>query len=80
MRGGARPARQTAGDNRGVVEGVITTEPRGANGFGYDPVFTVPEFGCTCAELEPDKKDSISHRGRAFRAMKEKLGELFPQL
>jgi XTP/dITP diphosphohydrolase len=53
----------------GTLAGVLLTERRGGNGFGYDPIF-VPENGDrTTAELEPDEKDAISHRGRAFRAL-----------
>jgi len=50
--------------------GVITTERRGAGGFGYDPVFFLPEFGCTSAELPRERKNELSHRGQAFRALK----------
>ncbi len=57
----------------GIVEGVIAHEERGENGFGYDPIFFVPEFGCTTAELSDEEKNKISHRGNALRAMKEKL-------
>src|SRR2546422_9282013 len=49
----------------GVIEGVIAQEPRGENGFGYDPIFFVPELGKTTAELTPEQKNRISHRGRA---------------
>ncbi|HZU68291.1 MAG TPA: XTP/dITP diphosphatase [Ktedonobacteraceae bacterium] len=49
----------------GVIEGVIADAPRGENGFGYDPIFLVPELGMTTAELEPGDKNRISHRGRA---------------
>ena len=58
----------------GVVDGVIAGEPRGGSGFGYDPVF-VPDGGDgrTYAELSLDEKQAISHRGRAFRALAEKL-------
>jgi XTP/dITP diphosphohydrolase len=52
----------------GTCEGAITEAPRGSNGFGYDPVFLVPEFGRTMAELTDAEKDRISHRGRAARA------------
>lgn len=52
----------------GAVEGVITFAPKGEGGFGYDPIFLVPEFGRTMAELTPDEKNSISHRSRAVRA------------
>jgi len=57
----------------GTVEGRIAHEERGENGFGYDPIFYVPEFGCTTAELSDEEKNKISHRGNALRAMKEKL-------
>lgn len=49
----------------GVIEGVIAEAPRGENGFGYDPIFLIPEFGKTTAELTPEQKNRISHRGRA---------------
>jgi XTP/dITP diphosphohydrolase len=49
----------------GVIEGVIADAPRGENGFGYDPIFCVPELGKTTAELPPEQKNRISHRGRA---------------
>ncbi len=55
----------------GKVEGVIGTKPKGENGFGYDPIFYVPELGCTTAELPSEKKNEVSHRGRALRAMKD---------
>ena len=51
----------------GTVEGTIATAPRGTGGFGYDPVFLVPEFGRTMAELSLEEKGRISHRGRALR-------------
>lgn len=57
----------------GACEGVILTEPRGAGGFGYDPVFFVSELGKTLAEMTLAEKNAISHRGRAFRAMAEVL-------
>ena len=60
---------------RGTIEGRIGYEERGKNGFGYDPIFYVPEFGCSSAELSPETKNEISHRGKALRAMKEKLEE-----
>ena len=56
---------------RGTIEGQIGFEPAGTNGFGYDPIFYVPEIGCTTAQLESDQKNAISHRGKALRAMKE---------
>lgn len=52
----------------GVVEGLITYEPKGQNGFGYDPVFYLPEYACTVAGISEDLKNQISHRGRAIQA------------
>lgn len=52
---------------RGVMEGRIAHEAKGANGFGYDPIFFLPDRGLTNAELAPDEKNRISHRGKAFR-------------
>lgn len=49
----------------GVIEGLISETPRGTHGFGYDPIFLVPELGKTTAELAPEQKNRISHRGRA---------------
>ena len=57
----------------GVCEGVITEQPRGGNGFGYDPVFYLPEFDCTFTEMELTKKNEISHRAKAFLNLKELL-------
>ncbi len=62
---------------RGVVCGEIAREQTGENGFGFDPIFYVPEFGCTTAELSPEKKNEISHRGRALMGMTKKLEEYF---
>lgn len=58
---------------RGVIEGRIGYEEKGTNGFGYDPIFYVPELGCTTSELSPEAKNKISHRGRALTAMYEEL-------
>ena len=60
----------------GVFEGRIGYEPRGANGFGYDPIFVVPERGVTSAELSPNEKNRISHRGAAAAKALEILKEL----
>lgn len=57
----------------GEWHGEIIDTPRGANGFGYDPYFWLPEFGCTAAELSADKKNGISHRGKALSALIAKL-------
>jgi XTP/dITP diphosphohydrolase len=54
---------------QGVWEGVILTHPQGANGFGYDPLFWVPEHNCSSAELPPDVKNALSHRGQALRQL-----------
>lgn len=58
---------------RETIEGYIGDSPAGENGFGYDPIFYVDEFGCSTAELSEEEKNRISHRGKALRAMKEKL-------
>lgn len=58
---------------QGTVEGVIGRELRGNNGFGYDPIFELPEYGCTAAELTDEEKNRISHRSRALERMKEEL-------
>ncbi|MGE3151872.1 MAG: XTP/dITP diphosphatase [Nitrospiraceae bacterium] len=57
----------------GTLDGVITEEPKGASGFGYDPVFLVPEMGKTLAEMTPEEKNQVSHRARAFHRAKELL-------
>lgn len=54
---------------QGTWEGRILFEPRGENGFGYDPVFHVPTHNCSSAELEPDVKNTLSHRGQALRLL-----------
>lgn len=59
--------------SQAAVEGIIGYESRGENGFGYDPIFYLPEYKCTTAELSPEKKNELSHRGKALRMMKEKL-------
>ena len=55
------------------MEGYIGWEIAGANGFGYGPIFYLDEYGCSAAELTPQQKNAISHRGKALRAMKEML-------
>ncbi len=58
---------------RGECHGVVAEGPRGEGGFGYDPVFWLPEKGKSMAELSPEEKNSISHRGNALRVFKEEL-------
>lgn len=62
----------------GKCEGLIAAAPSGAKGFGYDPVFFLPQFGMTMAELDLDKKNLISHRGRALDAAADILRSIFP--
>ncbi|MDE6739243.1 MAG: RdgB/HAM1 family non-canonical purine NTP pyrophosphatase, partial [Lachnospiraceae bacterium] len=57
----------------GTIEGRIGDRAEGNNGFGYDPIFYVPEFGCTTAQLSEEEKNRISHRGRALEAMEAEL-------
>jgi XTP/dITP diphosphohydrolase len=57
----------------GVIEGQIAPEPRGAHGFGYDPIFFYPPYGCTLGEVEGERKAAVSHRGQAFRQLAEWL-------
>ena len=63
----------------GECRGWVTFAPRGKHGFGYDPIFFVPEFGKTMAELEPEEKNRISHRGRALERLKVVLPDFFPR-
>lgn len=58
---------------RGTIEGIIGYEERGEGGFGYDPIFWLPEYGCSTAELTMEKKNELSHRGKALREMKNEL-------
>ena len=55
---------------RGTMEGIIGQRAAGENGFGYDPIFYLPEYGCTSAELSPEKKNELSHRGEGLRKMR----------
>ena len=63
---------------QGTWEGRITFEPRGESGFGYDPVFFVPTHNCTSAELAPEVKNQLSHRGQALRRLVAALGHTVP--
>lgn len=60
---------------RGTMEGRIGHEIAGENGFGYDPIFFLPEYGCTSAQLSPEKKNSLSHRGEGLRKMRRIIEE-----
>ncbi len=64
----------------GQLEGVISEEPAGASGFGYDPVFFVPELGKTLAQLSVEEKNRISHRAKAFAQVREILGRHMVQV
>ncbi|CQR71934.1 dITP/XTP pyrophosphatase [Sporomusa ovata DSM 2662] len=59
----------------GVVEGIILTEPRGTSGFGYDPLLFIPEMNRTFAEMSPEEKNQISHRGRALKKLVAQLAD-----
>lgn len=76
---------RTADDPDAIVcdgewHGEILTAPRGDGGFGYDPLFLVPELGVTAAELDPDHKNRISHRGKALVALEARLRREWPEL
>lgn len=60
----------------GTIEGIIGYEERGENGFGYDPIFYLPEYGCTTAELDAETKNKLSHRGKALSAIKDQLRDI----
>ena len=68
----ARPGRPTE-VFEGTVEGTVAFQPAGGQGFGYDPIFYLPEYGCSTAELDPETKNKLSHRGKALEAIKEEL-------
>ncbi len=59
---------------RGTMEGAIGHNIAGENGFGYDPIFFLPEYGCTSAQLSPEKKNELSHRGEGLRKIREIIG------
>lgn len=72
----AAPDGSIIAETRGTFEGVVTDSPRGANGFGYDPLLLLPGEDRTSAELEPAEKNARSHRGAATRAMARRLAEI----
>ena len=65
----------TVTTRRGVIEGMIAHQPAGENGFGYDPLFYLPDAGMTFAELSGARKNTVSHRGRALAALADALGK-----
>lgn len=67
------------GTVEGVIQGHIAEKPRGTGGFGYDPVFIPKGYNRTFAEMAPEEKNSLSHRGRAFRALKKLLENLISE-
>lgn len=69
----ARPETERVEVVEGTLEGLIAEKPIGTQGFGYDPVFVLPDLGKTLAQLTPEEKNRISHRGRAFAKVKELL-------
>ena len=75
----ADPAGRVLAETRGTFEGVIADVPRGANGFGYDPLLYLPDLGRTSAELSPAEKNARSHRGAAARAMALRIKPGLPQ-
>ena len=69
----ARPGTEPVEIVEGILDGQIALEPRGDRGFGYDPVFVVPELGSTLAELSAEEKNRLSHRARAFIKVRDRL-------
>jgi len=69
--GGERPP--LAFETQATVEGEIASRPQGTNGFGYDPIFFYPPYGCTLGEVSGDRKLAVAHRGKAFRQFRDWL-------
>ena len=76
----ASPEGRVVAEADGACEGLIGFERKGAGGFGYDPYFVVPEHGRTMAELPPETKNAISHRGQALRRLREPLTRALAQV
>ena len=74
----AEPTTASCSRRRDAVEGAITREPRGAGGFGYDPIFFYPPTGLTLAELPAERQGEVSHRGAAFRQLRAWLENDLP--
>ncbi len=72
----AEPSVDTVRIAKGELRGIIGQTPRGTNGFGYDPIFLVPEYGKTVAELDSETKNALSHRGRASRIARDIIAEM----
>lgn len=76
----AAPDGSIVAEAEGTCEGLIGLERRGSGGFGYDPLFLLPDLGRTMAELDPEEKNARSHRGRALRALREILTRTPPPI
>lgn len=76
----AEPDGTIIAEARGTYEGLIALEPRGTNGFGYDPLLYLPDRGCTSAELAPAEKHARSHRGQALRRLVEAFAPVLQRL
>lgn len=72
----AEPGVDTVRIAKGELRGIIGHAPRGTNGFGYDPIFIVPEYGKTVAELDSETKHALSHRGRAARIARDIIADM----
>lgn len=75
----ATPDGETRHVELGKLAGDLTFAPRGTNGFGYDPILEIPQLGKTCAELDPETKNAMSHRGQAFRQLAPHLAGVLGQ-
>jgi len=76
----ASPDGRVVAEADGTCEGLIGFDRKGTGGFGYDPFFVIPQFGRTMAELPPETKNSISHRGEALRRLREPLTRALAQV